>query len=128
MKTGNTCRSGAIVSAILARLTTVTLAGWCTVHLEYATAVWSPHLIKHIDDLENVQPRATKQIPNFSSLSYVERLKKLHLPTLSYRRIRGDLIQVYKMNCKDCGYGNTLSSIFQPSQTKNLRVHSKNYS
>ena len=28
-------------------------------HLEYATAVWSPHLIKHIDDLENVQRRAT---------------------------------------------------------------------
>ena len=94
-------------------------------HLEYATAVWSPHLIKHIDDLENVQRRATKQIPNFSSLSYADRLRKLGLPTLSYRRIRGDLIQVFKMNCEDGGYDNAISSVFQSSQTKNLRGHSK---
>ena len=30
-KTGNTCRNGAPVSTILARLTAVTLAGWCIV-------------------------------------------------------------------------------------------------
>ena len=34
-------------------------------HLEYATAVWSPHLIEHIDDLENVQRRATKKFQIF---------------------------------------------------------------
>ena len=69
-------------------------------HLEYATAIWSPHLIKHIDYLENIQRRATKEIQNFSSLSYADRLRKLGLPTLSYRRIRGDLIQVFKMIVK----------------------------
>ena len=31
--------------------------------LEYASSVWSPHLIKHIDALESVQRRATKLIP-----------------------------------------------------------------
>ena len=82
-----------------------------------------PHLIKHIDDIENVQRRATKQISNFSSLSYADRLRNLGLPTLSYRRIRGDLIQVFKMNCEDGGDDNTISSIFQSSQTKNLRGH-----
>ena len=30
-------------------------------------------------------------------LSYTERLKKLDLPTVKYRRFRGDLIQVYKI-------------------------------
>ena len=54
-------------------------------HLEYAQAVWSPHLIKHIDMIENVQKQATKL-----ALDYPERLKKLDLPTLSYRRARGD--------------------------------------
>ena len=35
--------------------------------------------------------------PPLKHLSYVERLKKLKLPCLKYRRIRGDLIEVYKI-------------------------------
>jgi hypothetical protein len=31
------------------------------------------------------------------NLSYEERLRKLELPTLSYRRLRGDMIEVYKI-------------------------------
>ena len=37
------------------------------------------------------------EIPGFYELSYPERLRKLKLPTLSYRRLRGDLIEVYKI-------------------------------
>ena len=55
-------------------------------YLEYATAVWFPHLIKHLDDLENVQRRATKQIPIFSSLSYAERLKNIFIILLKNLR------------------------------------------
>ena len=32
-------------------------------HLEYASSVWNPHLVKDIDIIENVQRRATKLIP-----------------------------------------------------------------
>jgi hypothetical protein len=32
-------------------------------HLEYANQVWCPHLAKHKDEIENVQRRATKQLP-----------------------------------------------------------------
>ena len=32
-----------------------------------------------------------------SDLSYEERLRKLHLPTLTFRRIRGDMIETYKI-------------------------------
>ena len=46
-------------------------------HLEYANAVWSPSLKKHIQAIENVQRRATKYIPGLSNLSYPERLKKI---------------------------------------------------
>ena len=39
--------------------------------------------------------RATKQ-SSIKHLSYVERLKYLRLPTLHYRRIRGDMIMLFK--------------------------------
>ena len=65
-------------------------------HLEYAVAVWSPHLKKHIDAIENVQIRATKLVDGFGKLTYQERLEKLNLQTLAYRRLRGDIIEIYK--------------------------------
>ena len=66
-------------------------------HVEYAIQFWSPYLRKNIDQIESVQRRATKRIPGFSDLSYKERLLKLDLPTLSYRRLRGSMIEVYKI-------------------------------
>ena len=66
-------------------------------HLEYANSVWKPYKAKDIDLLEKVQRRATKQIPGFRELSYEERLRKLGLYTLAYRRLRGDLIEVCKI-------------------------------
>ena len=40
--------------------------------------------------------RATKLIRGLKGLSYKQRLERLRLPTLKYRRLRGD-IEVYKM-------------------------------
>jgi len=65
-------------------------------HLEYAVQAWSPYLIAYIKKIEKVQMRATKQITCIKHLSYEERLKYLRLPTLHYRRIRGDMIMVFK--------------------------------
>lgn len=61
--------------------------------LKYGHSVWNPHLKKHIVALESVQRRATKIIPALTNLSYGERLKKLRLPSLEYRRRRGDMIE-----------------------------------
>ena len=47
--------------------------------------------------IENVQKRATKQLPGMKELPYEERFKVLNLPTLAYRRGRGDLIETYKI-------------------------------
>ena len=66
-------------------------------HVEYANAVWNPYKAKDVLAVENVQRRATKLLPSLKSLSYSERLKKLKLPTLVYRRARGDMIETYKL-------------------------------
>ena len=66
-------------------------------HLEYANSVWHPTKIKDITAIENVQRRATKYLPTMKNLSYEERLQKLGLPTLQYRRLRGDMIETYKL-------------------------------
>ena len=73
------------------------LKGLVRPQLEYAAPIWSPHLIKLKEIIENVQRRATKMVPGLSSLTYPERLRELNIPTLAYRRIRGDMIQVYKL-------------------------------
>jgi len=64
-------------------------------HLEYGQAIWYPHQMNQSKSIEKVQRRATKTIKEISHLSYDERLKVLGLPSLKYRRLRGDLIIVY---------------------------------
>jgi ribonuclease P/MRP protein subunit RPP40 len=66
-------------------------------HLEYANTVWCPHRILDIERLEKVQMRATKLIKAIRYLPYEERLRHLKLPTLKYRRLRGDMIEVFKI-------------------------------
>jgi hypothetical protein len=66
-------------------------------HLEFASSVWHPYKIKHIDMIENVQRRATNKLPDVMELSYSECLQKLKLPTLSFRRVRGNMIECTKL-------------------------------
>jgi hypothetical protein len=65
--------------------------------IEYANTVWAPRFKGEQDLVEQVQRRATRLVPGLADLSYTERLKVLKLPSLSYRRKRGDLIEMYKM-------------------------------
>jgi len=66
-------------------------------HLEYTNSVWNPHRQGLIKDLEKVQMRATKLVLNVRHLTYKERLMQLKLPTLKYRHLRGDMIEVFKI-------------------------------
>ena len=66
-------------------------------HLEYGNIVWFPQLKRQSVAIEKVQRRATKLIPVLKDLDYKERLRQLKLPTLKYRKYRGDLVQVFKI-------------------------------
>jgi len=66
--------------------------------MEYASNVWAPHLLKHINALEKVQKHFTKRIPSLANLSYPERLyiAALDLEPLELRRLKSDLVLYYK--------------------------------
>ena len=91
--------------------------------LEYANSVWAPYKIKHIEALEKVKKRATRSLPGFKELSYEDRLKTLKLPTLVYRRIRGDMIETYKIMNGVYDFNVTPGLTIRYSD--NLRGHSK---
>ena len=52
---------------------------------------------KDIVRVESVQRHFTKRISGLNHLSYHERLRALNIPSLEYRRSRGDMIETYKI-------------------------------
>ena len=93
-------------------------------HLEYAAPVWNPYTCKQIESVENVQRRATRYVPGLKDLEYPERLRALNLPTLAFRRARGDMITVYKMlNEQGVGFDKSLPQMLTLSHTNHLRGH-----
>ena len=92
-------------------------------HMEFCIQAWSPYLRRDIDHLERVQRQATKIVVGLRNLSYEARLNALGLTTLEARRMRGDLIEVYKLMS-----GKELVDwriFFRPALTNHLRGHSK---
>ena len=48
-------------------------------------------------EIEKIQKRATKLVTKLKNKSYIDRLIYLNLPTLKYRRLRGDMIKFLKL-------------------------------
>jgi ribonuclease P/MRP protein subunit RPP40 len=86
--------------------------------LEYAQCIWSPYKRGDVRRIEAVQRYATRQVRGIRQLTYEERLRFLDLPTLVFRRMRGDMIETYKI--LHCIYDNTVSPIL-PLAENHLR-------
>lgn len=65
--------------------------------LDYCAQVYHPYLKRDIVNIEKVQHRATKLINECRNLNYEKRLESLEIISLEERRVRGDLIEVYKI-------------------------------
>ena len=99
-------------------------------HLEYCIQAWAPNSRhgnwKIIMEIESVQRTFTRLIKGMDSLPYHERLRKLGLTTLLERRMRGDLIETFKILYNFNNYGSDFFNL--STRTNNLvaRPGSKN--
>ena len=88
-------------------------------HLEFGLTLAFPQNKMDTRALESVQRRATKLVHGLNNVPYQDRLGSLRLPTLTYRRYRGDVIMARKIF--KSGH---LNQIFTPSLANNSRGHS----
>ena len=95
--------------------------------LENNFTVWSPHLIKDIDNIKNMQRNFIWHLfkrCGLPSMPHNDRFVWLQLPCLELRRIRKDLIMCYKIM-----HGHVsleLSDFFVLSNNSRTRGHNFN--
>ena len=91
-------------------------------HLEYCCQAWAPNARhgnwKIIMEIESVQRTFTRLVEGMDALPYHERLRKLGLTTLLERRMRGDLIESFKILNSINNYGNSFFNLSR--RTNNL--------
>ena len=86
-------------------------------HIEYCIEIWNPKYACDIDKLERVQNKMTRLIPNGRNMSHEARNQVMRLTSHHKRRLRGDLINIYK------NYDN--QELFKPRNSDRTRGHPK---
>lgn len=90
--------------------------------VEYGNSIWSPYLRKHIDCIEKIQRNFTRKIYGMNGIDYSDRLRLLNLHSLEFRRVRGDLIETYKI-LHGIYDTNTTACLFNLSNSDFTRGH-----
>jgi hypothetical protein len=95
-------------------------------HLEFSVQAWSPWFLQDIQNLERVQERAVNMVSGLDGYSYEEKLQKIGLPSLFDRRVRGDVIQVWKyLHCYPSTLNNPLLKVVRDHDLRITRHSSK---
>ena len=88
--------------------------------MEYGVQAWAPWMEKDIHLLQRIYHRVTKSVIGLQSLPYNDRLSRLNLFDFNYRRLRGDLILMFKaMKTAD----HPLKSLFTLQNQRSSRSH-----
>ena len=86
-------------------------------HLEYCIQVWNPMYQGDINKMEKIQNRFSKLLRQGSTMSPDERNRTLGITSHETRRLRGDLIYIYKLYNSE--------ELFRPSTELRTRGNSK---
>ena len=72
--------------------------------------------------------RATKLVSNLKDLPYELRLKELKLPTLAHRRLRGDMLQTFKLvkRLDDCPLENFFTIAHYNKRGHSYKLENRN--
>jgi len=87
-------------------------------HVKFANSVWCLYKIGNLKEIEKIQKRATKLI-KLKNKSHIDRLIYLNLPTLKYRCLRCDMIEVFKIT------HNIYNTIVTPDLPFNERANTR---
>ena len=96
-------------------------------HLEYTVQVWAPtarHGNWGIMEIEDCQRQFTWIIEGMGLLSYRQNLQRLRLRTLLEHRMRGDLIETFKIINGFVNYGHIMFGTNTAYRTRNFNVTS----
>jgi hypothetical protein len=74
-------------------------------HLEFAVPAWCPWTKSDAEALEKVQKKAVHMVSGLKSQDYNERLKELEMPTLTQRREKLDMTEMFKIMTKKSAVG-----------------------
>ena len=98
-------------------------------HLEYVVQFWAPSLQKDIDRLEAVQARATKLVPSLRHFGYRRRIERLNLFDLKTRRLRGQLIETFKIlkGITNVDYNNLFTLSTNQTRNNGYKLELKRY-
>ena len=79
-------------------------------------------MIRDVIQIEKIQRRATKIQRNIKDLPYPDRMRYLKIPSLTFRRLRSDMIQTFKIlkGLDDIDP----TTLFKLEKTRNTRGHS----
>ena len=91
--------------------------------LEYGSIIWSPQFAKDINSIESIQRYYTRRIFRRCKIpyqSYSDRLQKVKLRSLEYRRLEIDITMVYKIihNLVDVPFENFFEFYTTPYNTR----------
>jgi len=90
-------------------------------------SVWCLFKIGDIKEIEKIQKRDTKLVIKLKNKPYSDRLIYLNLPTLKYRCLRGDMIEVFKITHNT--YDTTVPPEipFNERQGNNYKLHNHSF-
>ena len=120
----STCRLGLIHKLFICKseqLSSRLFKAFVRPILEYACIIWNPSTQKSKTKLERVQRRMCRMIPSIRHLPYKKQLTILRMFSLETRRLRYQLITMFKLlkNKTDLGF----YSFFQVDSHKRTRGH-----